>query len=162
MFVAAEHKVAHLIDNLKRQAILGAKTSLNLPIDRPRFIPSFLFVNCRLQLKPTITRKSAIRLNIAAFSLMAHLLLRRGSSARLKMRRGRVDKTLRKESHEDNHHKRVCIVGIDRNHCPCARTRPSIRYTHSGSWKRVFAGGADSVWRCREWDQWLWPPHGPS
>ena len=76
--------------------------------------------------------------------------------------RREVDKTLRKESHESNHHKRVCIVGIDRNHCPCASAGLSFRHTHRGSWKRVFATDADSVWRCREWDQWLWPPHGPS
>src|SRR5258705_4472449 len=94
---------------------------------------------------------------------MARLLLRRCSFARPKTLREReVDKTLRKESHEGNHHKRVCIVGIDRNHCPCACNRLRLCNTHSGLWKRAFALGADSVWRCREWDQWLWPPHGPS
>src|SRR4029077_2326651 len=107
--------------------------------------------------------KSAIKLTFAAPSLDGTPLVKETFIREATVRREReVDKTLRKESHEGNHHKRVCIVGIDRNHCPCARAGLSFRHTRSVSGKRVFAIGADSVWRCREWDQWLWPPHGPS
>jgi hypothetical protein len=72
----------------------------------------------------------------------------------------KVDKTLR-ESHEGFYHKRVCIAGSGRNHRICARAGSCpCRKRYSRGWKRTSAHGTNSVWRCREWDQWFWPPHG--
>src|SRR4030081_2078792 len=66
-----------------------------------------------------------------------------------------------RESHEGYHHKRVHIVGSDRNRgaCACVGSFPgSKRDSRSG--KRTATDGTNSVWRCCEWSQRFWPPHG--
>ena len=64
------------------------------------------------------------------------------------------------KSHEGYNHKRVCITGSNRNHRTFVCAGPYWQPTSYGcGGKRILAVGTNSMWRCCEWDQWLWPPH---
>lgn len=119
-------------------------------------------VNPRRQEPELIKAKSHGLPRFLRSQRLAHRLLRNQSFADQQWRREtRSRKRYIRRSHEGNHTQRVCITSIDRNHRPCARVRPCHCHTgHSGGGKRKLAVGTDSMWRCCEWAQWFWSPHG--
>jgi hypothetical protein len=119
-----------------------------------------LLVNARRHPRPSEKQKSAFLLVLIASTLHGTSLDNETSSRATHASRIRSRYVLR-ESHEGCHHKRVHIVGSDRNRSACACVGSfsgSKRDSRSG--KRTATDGTNSVWRCRERSQWFWPPHG--
>ena len=91
-----------------------------------------------------------------------HVPCKRTCIRERRLRREPKSKTHQVNSHEVCNYKRVCFAGFDSAHRTIARARacPGNANTERRQW--IVAIGTDSVWRSREWVQWLWPPHGPS
>ena len=158
--VAPSTTVAHSDVNRGRHSNRPTKAWIVLVAPPPTSKVTIRFVNPRRQTKPLTEANVTltpifIDLRVRGIGLVKTRSVSEAMPHReTKSRRNAI-------SHEDTNHKRVCIAGSNRNHRTFVCAGPYWQPTsHGCGGTRILAVGISSMWRCSEWNQWLWPPHG--